>query len=291
MDGWNTSFLIGMAYFQELLLLVSGRDSIQFHPIPLAVTSWILRKGEAHHTWGVPFQHPRNPISPLKALAICVGGQHNRFGTFSCHVWDRRNSFVDPNWSKVGILVVTHSPYCSILKTCRCFTPMHLICLVVFWGAIMRHSPRIRSLVCQGIAFRMELNFSINAVFDGEHESEHFILVFSDLFFFMSFWHICIDEGRSAYLWPWSQHAWCDVFMFRCETTTWLRMLFQVAWQVTITTHVWCWTKQIRKGLGLGRFDSRAQSGVIKLPIWGDQTMQIYGNFERIPVNKSCLGW
>ena len=51
----------------------------------------------------------------------------------------------------------------------------------------MRHSPRIRSLVCQGIAFRMELNFSINAVFDGEHESEHFILVFSDLFFLCLF--------------------------------------------------------------------------------------------------------
>ena len=47
----------------------------------------------------------------------------------------------------------------------------------------MRHSPRIRSLVCQGIAFRMELNFSINAVFDGEHESENFILVIFVFFY------------------------------------------------------------------------------------------------------------
>ena len=33
------------------------------------------------------------------------------------------------------------------------------------------------------------------------------------------------------------------------------------------------------------------KTGVIKLPILGDQTMQIYSNLEGFPLIVHCLGW
>ena len=31
-------------------------------------------------------------------------------------------------------------------------------------------------------------------------------------------------------------------------------------------------------------------AGIIELPIWGDQTMQMYGKFEGAPLNSALLG-
>ena len=98
-------------------------------------------------------------------------------------------------------------------------------------------SPRILSSVCQGIAFRMELNFSMSCqaiivdgekiipkkthilVFFFENPSEN-VIHFGDRCFLTYF---CI-EGRSAYLWPWSQLTSIGMLYVqesdRCETTT-----------------------------------------------------------------------
>ena len=31
--------------------------------------------------------------------------------------------------------------------------------------------------------------------------------------------------------------------------------------------------------------------GSLNYPFWGDQTIQIYGEFERFPLVVHCLGW
>ena len=35
---------------------------------------------------------------------------------------------------------------------------------------------------------------------------------------------------------------------------------------------------------------NEARSGIIKLPIWGDQTMQMYGQFDGFPINSALFG-
>ena len=40
----------------------------------------------------------------------------------------------------------------------------------------------------------------------------------------------------------------------------------------------------------LGFQHARPIAGIIKLPIWGDQTLQMYGKFEGFPINSALFG-